>query len=131
MAEFRRPHHRVIAQILKSLNAELLAQADCYFGGGTHLSMSFGEYRESRDLGFLCSSRAGFRLVRQEVDERSLGRLVARTLPLARDVRAATLPGSVPERPASRQAVHRGVGHRRHHLAAQRNSAAARADLVA
>jgi hypothetical protein len=88
MAEFRRPHHRVIAQILKSLNAELLAQADCYFGGGTHLSMSFGEYRESRDLGFLCSSRAGFRLVRQEVDERSLGRLVARTLPLARDVRA-------------------------------------------
>ena len=88
MAEFRRPHHRVIERILKSLNSQLLTQAACYFGGGTQLAMSFDEYRESRDIDFLCSSRAGFRLLRQEVDDRSLGRIVSRTLPLARDVRA-------------------------------------------
>lgn len=88
MAEFRRPHHRVIARTLKSLNTQLLSEATCYFGGGTQLAMSFGEYRESRDIDFLCSSRAGFRLLRQEVGDRSLGRIVSRTLPLARDVRA-------------------------------------------
>lgn len=88
MADFRRPHHRAIARILKSLNATFLADAACYFGGGTHLAMSLGEYRESRDIDFLCSSRAGFRRVREEVTERSLGCIVSGALTLARDVRA-------------------------------------------
>lgn len=88
MAELRRPHHRLIAQILRSFNAEFLSQAACYFGGGTHLAMSFGEYRESRDIDLLCSSRDGFRLIRQEVDDRSLGRIMSRSVALARDVRA-------------------------------------------
>ena len=88
MAEFRRPHHRLVARLLKSLNSDFLSQAACYFGGGTQLAMAFGEYRESRDIDFLCSSRAGFRLLRQEVNDRSLGRVVSQALPFARDVRA-------------------------------------------
>lgn len=87
MVDFRRPHHRVIARILGALNGGLLSQAACYFGGGTHLAMSFGEYRESRDIDFLCSSRAGFRLVREEVTDRSLGRVLGRPFRLAREVR--------------------------------------------
>ena len=88
MADFRRPHHRTIARILKSLNSGFLSEAACYFGGGTQLAMSFGEYRESRDIDFLCASRVGFRQVRQEITARSLGRIASDTLTLAREVRA-------------------------------------------
>jgi len=88
MPEFRRPHHEVIASILKRLNAQLLTEAHCFFGGGTHLSMAFGEYRESRDVDFLCSSREGFRSLREAVTHESLGSILARPLTLARDVRA-------------------------------------------
>jgi len=88
MPDFHRPHHRAVARILRALNAELLSQAVCYFGGGTHLAMSFGEYRESRDIDFLCSSRAGFRLLREQVSDRSLGRVLGRPLSLAREVRS-------------------------------------------
>jgi hypothetical protein len=88
MADFRRPHHRAVARILATLNTSFLSQAACYFGGGTQLTMAFGEYRESRDIDFLCSSRAGFRLLREEVNDRSLGRVLSRPLHLAREVRS-------------------------------------------
>lgn len=88
MPELRRRHHQVIASILKRLDAPLLAKARCFFGGGTQLAMTFGEYRESRDVDFLCSSREGFRLLRQEVTHESLGSILARPLALAREVRA-------------------------------------------
>jgi Nucleotidyl transferase AbiEii toxin, Type IV TA system len=88
VVEFKRPHHRAVAAILRALNADFLAHASCYFGGGTRLALSFGEYRESRDIDFLCSSRAGYRLLRAEVTDSSLGQILRRKLPLARDVRA-------------------------------------------
>ncbi|HET8696732.1 MAG TPA: nucleotidyl transferase AbiEii/AbiGii toxin family protein [Gammaproteobacteria bacterium] len=72
------------------MNPEFLAQAACFFGGGTQLAMALGEYRESRDIDFLCSSRAGVRLLREQITSNSLGRLVRgeATLELLRDVRA-------------------------------------------
>jgi hypothetical protein len=88
MRDFRRPHHRAVARALKSLNAELLEEAECFFGGGTHLTMSYGEYRESRDVDFLCSTRKGFRILREQVSERSLGKILRAPLPLASEVRA-------------------------------------------
>jgi hypothetical protein len=47
-----------------------------------------GEYRVSRDIDFLCSNRAGFRMLRETVTERSLGAIVRELVTLARDVRA-------------------------------------------
>ena len=87
-AEFRRPHHRQIARLLRGFDAKFLATAGCFFGGGTQLSMSLGEYRESRDIDFLCSRRAGFRAVRETVTSDSLGAIARRPIALARDVRA-------------------------------------------
>jgi hypothetical protein len=69
------------------MNADFLAAAGCFFGGGTRLAMSLGEYRESRDIDFLCSDRAGVRALRETVDTRSLGAVLRRPLELARDVR--------------------------------------------
>jgi len=74
--------------MLRALNAELLEQSECFFGGGTHLAMAFGEYRESRDIDFLCSSRTGFRALRETVTDDALGAILLRPLSLARAVRA-------------------------------------------
>lgn len=86
--EFHREHHRLVANVLRRLDSASLQQAECFFGGGTHLAMKLGEYRESRDIDFLCSSRPGFRLLREQVTEQSLGRIMIAPLPLAREVRA-------------------------------------------
>lgn len=88
MAEFHRPLHRRVAEILSRMDARFLAAAECYFGGGTQLAMSHGEYRESRDIDFLVSSAGGLRALRETVSERSLGRLFKGRILLEREVRA-------------------------------------------
>lgn len=61
---FKRDHHRRIATILHSLNTDLLDQYSCLFGGGTAIVLARGEYRESVDLDFLVSERAGYQALR-------------------------------------------------------------------
>lgn len=88
MPDFRKRHHQIVAGVLRRMNGPLLAEARCYFGGGTQLAMTYGEYRESRDVDFLCSSRPGFRVLREQVTAASLGAIVRERLALAREVRA-------------------------------------------
>ena len=52
---FERPHHQRIAQVLCALNAPLLRDNHCLFGGGTAIALRYGEYRESVDIDFLVS----------------------------------------------------------------------------
>ncbi len=86
-ATFRRPWHRLVGRVLASLNRELLASARCYFGGGTRIVMELDEFRESVDIDFLCSDRAGYRMLRTAVTARSLGEILAGDYELIRDVR--------------------------------------------
>lgn len=87
MPEFQRPHHQVISKLLKLLNAPFLQAAECYFAGGTRIALALGEYRESRDVDFLCASREGFRKLRETITQNSLGEIARRPLHLAREVR--------------------------------------------
>ncbi len=88
MRKYRRPHHRLVEGALQRMDAGFLARAECYFGGGTLLAMTLGEYRESRDIDFLCSSREGFKLLRETITNRSLGAIFRESVELAREVRA-------------------------------------------
>jgi hypothetical protein len=83
---FERPHHRRIAKLLRMFNRELLQEAECYFGGGTAIVLALGEYRESVDIDFLCSSNEGWRLLRNTVSA-GLGKLLAEPVQHVRDVR--------------------------------------------
>ncbi len=74
--------------VLRSLDSKVLLDAGCYFGGGTQLTLSFGEYRESKYIDFLCSSRGGFRKLREAVTQKTLGPILSKSLPFAREVRA-------------------------------------------
>ncbi len=89
---FQRPHHRRIAEILLALDAPLLVQNRCYFGGGTAIVLRHGEYRESLDMDFLLSDAAGFRNLRELLsDKRGMAALFRPGLAApgsVRDVRA-------------------------------------------
>ena len=50
--------------------------------------LELGEYRESKDIDFLCSSREGYRLLREEISETTLGRIAKKGIFLAREIRA-------------------------------------------
>jgi Nucleotidyl transferase AbiEii toxin, Type IV TA system len=77
-----------VLQLLQALNAPLLKQSGCYFGGGTAIVLLLGEYRESVDVDLLCASAEGYRTLRNVVNERSLGDVLAQPVTLVRDVRA-------------------------------------------
>lgn len=53
-ASFTRPAHLQEHAMLSRLDSEFLARARCFFGGGTRIVLELGEYRESRDVDFLC-----------------------------------------------------------------------------
>lgn len=88
MRSLKRQGHRRVVEILGNLDPEILLRANCYFGGGTQIVLANGEYRESRDVDFICSSRDGFRILRESVREDSLGRIFRREMALSRGVRA-------------------------------------------
>lgn len=64
---FSRAHHIRIAHALEALDAELLANSRCYFGGGTAIALRYGEYRESRDIDLLVSDGSGYATLREQV----------------------------------------------------------------
>ena len=91
MVEYQRLRHRAVACILNLLDAQVLKEAECYFGGGTRIALELAEYRESEDIDFICSNLTGYRKLRSTVDNRSLGSLLPKLGPdlsLLRDVRA-------------------------------------------
>jgi hypothetical protein len=86
-ARFKRDAHLEVVALLSKLDRAFLERCKCYFGGGTRIVLELGEYRESRDIDFLCASREGHRMLRETVSQASLGKLSPRGLKLARDVR--------------------------------------------
>ena len=65
MAE-RAENRRVVA-LLDRIDAPLFRAAECWFGGGSAVSLRCEEFRVSRDVDFLCSSRDGYRMLRERV----------------------------------------------------------------
>lgn len=81
---FRRPHHQRVAEVLSVLDAPLLAEHNCWFGGGTAIVLANGEYRESLDIDFLVSDQQSYRDLRKIVRDRGLDALATRELALGR-----------------------------------------------
>jgi len=84
---YDRPHHQRIAKVLKSFDTDFLYEADCFFGGGTAITLQLDEYRESVDIDFLCGSVDGYLKIRRAVSS-TLGPLLKNEVKHAREVRA-------------------------------------------
>ena len=57
---FERECHRLIGEVLARLNAERLDRYRCLFAGGTRIALELSEFRESRDVDFLCSDAPSY-----------------------------------------------------------------------
>lgn len=73
-----------MAEVLSTLNASLLAEHNCWFGGGTAIVLANGEFRESADIDFLVSDLKSYGQLRQIVRDRGLDGLATRNLNVAR-----------------------------------------------
>ena len=85
---YARARLKAVDKVLARLNGDFLGQAKCFFGGGTRIVMELNEYRESADIDFLCSDRAGYRELRSSVGPNSLGEIASAPLTLLREIRA-------------------------------------------
>jgi hypothetical protein len=83
-----RPENRRVVALLERVDAALFREAQCWFGGGSAVSLRCAEYRVSRDVDFLCASREGYRLLRRRVFEQGAPGLFARDVVVAREARA-------------------------------------------
>lgn len=85
---YRRPHHRLIADLLSRLDGGLLTQCQCLFAGGTAISLQLDEYRRSDDIDFICASTEGYRKLREVVFDHGLVGLSRGDLPVLREARS-------------------------------------------
>jgi len=85
---FKRPHHQRIAVLLAKLDGKLFEQCQCYFAGGTAISLQLGEFRRSDDIDFVCASTDGYRRLREAVFDRGLAGLAKAGLPVLREARS-------------------------------------------
>lgn len=89
---FERATHRAIAVVLEAFDLGSLERFACYFAGGTRIALEHGEFRESRDADFLCSSTERFAEARMAVRSRGYAALFTQEgrerLRLPREIRA-------------------------------------------
>jgi hypothetical protein len=85
---FKRPHHQRIQELLRAFNSHLLQETECFFAGGTAIVLLLDEYRESVDVDFLCSSKEGYKKLRNSITDDTLGDLLLQPVKHLRDVRA-------------------------------------------
>jgi len=83
-----RPEHRRILSLLSAMDAPFLAAAECWFGGGTAVSLRCNEYRLSYDVDFLCATREGYRALRECLFHQGLRGFFTRDVEVVREVRA-------------------------------------------
>lgn len=82
---FNRSHHQVIDAILQGMNRNLLEDCACLFGGGTCITLQLNEYRESKDVDFLCSDSTGYRNLREEIYRNGLKRFFSSPVQIMRE----------------------------------------------
>lgn len=84
----KRPEHQKILEVISWLDADFLTNSACWFAGGTAVSLRCSEFRLSHDVDFLCSSREGYRALREKIYDIGIHALFKRDVTLRREVRA-------------------------------------------
>ncbi len=69
------------------MRSDFLLQCQCWFAGGTAVVMKNGEYRLSLDVDFLCSSRIGYREIREAVTSKGSAGLFVNPVNVLKDFR--------------------------------------------
>lgn len=67
---FELDHHRKVITVSRAIRSDFFVEISAYFGGGTLLTLSYGEYRQSKDIDFICPVGNGYRKLRSEIYDR-------------------------------------------------------------
>jgi hypothetical protein len=59
--------HNHVLRVLQAMRSNFLRECQVYFGGGTQLALTYGEYRLSRDVDFLCPYGESFSRLRRSI----------------------------------------------------------------
>ena len=76
---FKLEHHQKILKVLNALDASFFEKIGANFGGGTLLTLLYGEYRWSKDIDFICPIGDGYRELRRTINESDYGALFKNT----------------------------------------------------
>lgn len=68
-------HHQKVIAILKALRSDFFVDIGASFGGGTLLTLLCNEYRESKDIDFICPVGKGYRKLRSEIYDKQYNAL--------------------------------------------------------
>lgn len=86
VSKYKLEHHQLISCALQNFNSEFLSDNHILFGGGTRIALELDEYRESVDIDFLCQDKRSYRAVREQVTNRTLGKIVKKQFEYSRDI---------------------------------------------
>jgi hypothetical protein len=75
---FKREQHRRVVTLLAAFSETNLSRCKFFFGGGTRIVLDLEEYRESRDIDFLCSDPEGYAELRFQAATRGYDALFRR-----------------------------------------------------
>lgn len=73
--------------LLERIDAPVFRAAECWFGDESAVSLRCEEFRVSRDVGFLCASRDGHRMLRERVHRDGAQGLFRSPVTLVREAR--------------------------------------------
>ncbi len=68
---YRLSYHRKIITVLNAVRSDFFSECSAYFGGGTLLALLYDEYRQSKDIDFICPVGDGYRKLRSEIYDKS------------------------------------------------------------
>lgn len=87
---YKFPHHNHVITLLGRFRRDFLSGISACFGGGTLLTLLYGEYRCSKDIDFICPVGDGYRSLRSEIFEKQYNALFTCTegISLPRDIKA-------------------------------------------
>jgi len=63
--------HQKVITVLKALRSDFFVEISAYFGRGTLLTLSYDEYRQSKDIDFICPVGNGYRRLRSEIYDKN------------------------------------------------------------
>lgn len=76
-----------IRKVLQLFDSQVLLDSECFLGGGTALALRINEYRNTVDIDFVCSSREGYKKLRNIVGNDNLGSLLPENIEHLRSIR--------------------------------------------
>lgn len=74
--QIKKEYFEKVKKFIKNLQEKVFLENQIYFGGGSAIALKYDEFRFSRDLDFLSSSKNGFYQLKNMIREEGISSLI-------------------------------------------------------